>query len=437
MNYLNSYLIFENVQQFDKLLNSYMNTNTNYDNYGLYKLKDKLQSEGLIAYLGPITKIILSGDDTDFFVEDVDDIVDGIKFLKKNNIDIAKLDVFNISDFNDKIYDLGQQISIKQYINRWAPASIRKDAVKKWEKLFDYREEIENDTISDDLLKKGSRFNNANEWINYIINLFNGDGYDLEELKKSNIEIFYENDEILIYKALDFKSYMIVGYKYWCTMREITFYHYLKNDLIICLNKKDITDSLVSYIDHKKRIDVFNYGNNYITNNIPDKYKFAVDKMKSYHKIEKGNDEKQGGFFMLPYNEGFFETKLKGNGGEKMSELVAKNKANFQNLIGFLMNNIFDVYDIYEKKDPPTYKTGSTYWYGPMYNLGNKISIKMYIEQIDKNNDNIIDDLYDVQSTLEEISGLKTYIHQESYVDYDREEKARIVIEINLLYKHK
>ena len=45
MIYLNNYLIFENVQQFEKILASYMKDNPDYDNYGLYKLKDKAKVE--------------------------------------------------------------------------------------------------------------------------------------------------------------------------------------------------------------------------------------------------------------------------------------------------------------------------------------------------------------------------------------------------------
>lgn len=383
MVYLDKYKIFENVQQFDKLLKSYMNINPNYDNSGLYKLKDELKSNGLISYLGPVTKIILSGSDTDFFEEDVDVIIDDIKFLKKNNIDITKLNISNLYDFRDKIYELEQEFLIKKYITRWEPASFRKDAVTMWKEFLKNLTEIENDTIPEDLLKKGSRFKTAKEWIDYITTLFNGDGYELERLKSSNIKIFYENNDILIYKPLDFKSYMLVRYKHWCTMQKDMFNRYLKQDLIICLNKIDITNSLISYVSGNK-IEIFNYGNYFINNKITDDIKDTVEKIKSFHKLDS-NDEKKGGFFTLPFNEGFFDTQFTGDSeSPKWVKMVKEYRPNFENFIGFLVSNLFDTYDVYEKKEAPLHKTGSPYWYGPQYSLdsGGISEICMYIEQI-------------------------------------------------------
>lgn len=438
MKYLNNYLIFESVQQFDKLMKNYMNNNPNYDNDGLYKLKDKLQSEGLIAYLGPLTKIILGGYDTDFFEEDVDDIIDGIKFLKKNNIDIAKLDIQDIYEFSDAIYELEQELLIKKYITRWAPASLRKEALSLWEKFRIYLTKIENDTIPEDLLKKGSRFKNGKEWIDYIITLFNGNGYELDRLKNSNIKIYFEDDTVLIYKPLDFKSYMLVNYQHWCTMQKVMFDNYLKQDMIICLNKKDITKSIISYVSGNK-IEIFNYGNYFINNKIPEESKEYIDIMKSNHKLKKDDAEmRTGGFFMFPADfvkEGFFDTKFTGSEDAiKWNKLVEKNKSNFENFIGFLVSNLFDVYDIYEKKTAPLIKTGSAYWYGPMYVSGhNGISrISMYIEQIDDESD-IFNALQDIKESLVEISGLDFKLEKFDYVDDENGlVKTKLVITFDL-----
>jgi len=274
MKFLLKYKLFENLQKSDKILKD---NNIQKDEF-IFKLEKTLINNGLSSYMGYIVEIILddyidykSNHTGDFLSYGaLDKIIDGLKFIKSEGIDISKLNCFDISTFLLKVSDLKDDSIRNKFINSYAPSSLRSDVksiIKSREGfLFSdrYLTRIGNLTNQNiDLLKKGSRFKTGKEWLNYVEKIFDDDKFSIDELKNSNITIFLEDDEWLIYKPLDFKSYLIPNYKYWCTMQISMFKSYSRLDLIIILNKIDKEKSYVSYVSKKadKEIEVFDYKN--------------------------------------------------------------------------------------------------------------------------------------------------------------------------------
>lgn len=81
-----------------------------------------------------------------------------------------------------------------------------------------------------------------------------------------------------IYQPLDFKSYLIPGFQFWCTMQESMFERYLKLNMLILFNKIDKSKSYITYWSDNK-IKIFNYKNNSdVIENIPEELRSIIEK---------------------------------------------------------------------------------------------------------------------------------------------------------------
>jgi hypothetical protein len=269
MRYLYNFLILENIQQVDKLLRS----------NGLQRTKviddfiNFLTKSGYGNYIFFIFSILItylenSGfdeGDLDATIREVkiERLIDCLEKCKKLKIDVSKLHPpSNIYLFFAYVSSIADKHEIKKFIRNWIPSSLRNQ--------FDYENidtsifnvsRIQNLTNSDkELIKKGSRYKSIKEWLDYIILVLNSDEYSLEELLNSNVKVFYQDDEWLLYTPLDFQSYLIPRFKYWCTAQEVQFREYLALEFKILLNKKTKEKSLFIY----KKIDniyCFDYEN--------------------------------------------------------------------------------------------------------------------------------------------------------------------------------
>lgn len=277
MKYLKEYKIFENIQRGEKLLKDKNITNVSVYNI----LVDKMKEEGLSNYVGFVTEIILnefsSNDLMKYFSKShIPEIITNIKKIKDYKINVDNINLKYLSGLNAYLYDYKMDNDISKFITKYLPANLRKDISKENKsKLRDLITNINGLSDTDiELLKKGSRFKTVDEWVDYCKNVvFDPSRIDIDELLNSNIKIHEQDNEWLFYTPLDYKSYMIIKYKHWCTMKETFFNHYTKNGFVIALNKNDINKSLFAYKNGDK-FDIFTYKNSiyYLStyNNVPE-----------------------------------------------------------------------------------------------------------------------------------------------------------------------
>ena len=267
MRFILNHRVFENIQQSDKILKD---RGIQKDEH-IIKLENSLKINGLSSYMSYIIDLFFKLYQWDRLIDDdnIDKIVDGLKFIKSDHIDVSKLNCEDIYDFFTKVCELKEDGVRNRFISKYAPASLRSDVKRLVDNrsygsfLFSdrYLTQIKNLTKQNmELLKNGSRFKTSREWLMYVEKILQDDKFSIEELKGSNITILFENNEWLIYKPLDFKSYLIPNYKYWCTMVEVMFKAYSRWDLIIYLNKSNKENSYVSY-NNAGGVQVYNYKN--------------------------------------------------------------------------------------------------------------------------------------------------------------------------------
>lgn len=118
-------------------------------------------------------------------------------------------------------------------------------------------------------------------------------------------------------------------------------------------------------------------------------------------------------------------------------KLANQYKDKLDTFIGFLISNIFDKYDIDEltKSNSGSLERGPAYWYGPHFTLGDgKVDgIIINIEQLYTEEClNIKDEIVDLSSDLQRISGLKVRLTHERYNDRDGNNKNRIRLSFGL-----
>ena len=260
-----TFKLFENVQLADKILKS---KNIPKDEF-ILKLENELKKNGLSAYEGYIIKYVLKSrrnfkSEEVFTDMEIEKYINLFKTIKTEKIDIDELgDIKNIYDLFDKVKMCQEDRIITKFINTYAPASLRNNVKKMltgFGNIFSNKDIIKLKNLSHtdiELLKKGSRYKSPYDWVNYVIEIFKGDEYSLDELKNSNIKIFYEDEDLLIYKPLDHKSYLIVNFPHWCTIYEYQFNIYKDFDMNICLNKKDIKKSYIGYRRFDEWEDIF------------------------------------------------------------------------------------------------------------------------------------------------------------------------------------
>lgn len=301
MNYLNSYVIFENIKRAEKLID------INGLDINLFSsLFDSFEENGLKNYLGDLVNFIINdiedsnkydtsniGDNRTDIIKSITGspdyikfILDSFKFIKSNGIDVSKYKYLKLDHFLNEIRTLKTKSKLVKFVNNWCPATLRKDArdiigEKGYDVLdkFSYLGRLDNLSDYDkELLKKGSRFKNAVEWFKYLNNVLNTEDFNLNELKSSNIKVIFEDNKYFIYKPLDYKSYLIPNFKHWCTMLESEFIRYSKQDLLILLDKEDKKKSYITYLSSGGPT-LFNYYNR-LVNDRNEMIEIAMDYYK-------------------------------------------------------------------------------------------------------------------------------------------------------------
>ena len=279
MNLL-KYKSFESLQQAEKII-----IDNNIDRKSSNSLIKEFQKLGLANYLGYCFQII--SNDRIIGPDDIETAIETFIKIKQNKINLNDISLSK----EDSIYDLKYIVDEKiverilyAFINKWCPSSIRKEVKLKLKehKYFynnSYLTKIKH--LSEDreeMLKKGSRYKSADEWIKYLKMTLDDQNLSIKELKSSNITTIYENDDYLIYQPLDFKSYLIPGFQFWCTMQENMFERYLKLNMLILFNKIEKSKSYITYWSDNK-IKIFNYKNNSdVIENIPEELRSIIEK---------------------------------------------------------------------------------------------------------------------------------------------------------------
>lgn len=288
MLYIYNYSIFENIQQAEKILKD-----NNINRLDFKILFDEFKKNGLSAYLGYCMAIIKNSyffydRGEGFFQADLNQLIEIFKKIRDNKINTETLkDDMNIEDLKVFVDDSIRRKLLISFINKWCPSKIRNEVKEKINnyKFFYYDRYFYNiKNLSDikiKMLKNGSRYKTGEEWIKFLQIVLEDGNYSLEDLKNSNIDIKYEDDEYLIYKPLDYESYMIPRFEFWCTIHSTMYDRYSKLNLLVVLNKKDKKDSYLVYSSYKGTM-VFGYKNDEINlNMLEDKIKNFLEKYYS------------------------------------------------------------------------------------------------------------------------------------------------------------
>lgn len=269
---ITNFKIFENLDKANKLIKD---LDSNLQGQFSY-FYDFLRSKGLQNYAGFITNSLLKDDYPATYIlpeygesyENIQryDIYLVLDYIKRHKINTEKLNDKNYEELLNWWLETSELNKIKKELIDICPSNLReelrsilnddeyKNNIEKLKKYYPIKDK------KLDLIKKGSRYKNAKDWINYIVYIFTDKTYQLEGLKKSNIEIIYEDDLYLIYRPLDYKSYMIVDYPHWCTIEEKSFNNYFNFYFLVYLNKKDIKGSYCSYLSKlKNEVEFFDY----------------------------------------------------------------------------------------------------------------------------------------------------------------------------------
>lgn len=281
MKYILNHKHFESLQQAEKIIKD-----NNIDKQSAESLIEEFQKLGLSNYLGYCFQLIKNDDNQ---IKDIKKFTDTFTKIKQHKINVNDITI-GMSGADD-IYDLENIISNKikektlhSFINKWCPANLR-DEVKsnlKDYKFFYYDRYFYNfNHLSKDkqeMLKKGSRYKTATQWLQYLKITLESHKFTIQELKDANIKSIHEDDKYLIYQPLDYQTYMIPRFQFWCTMQEIMFQQYLRLNMLIILDKNDKSESYFTYWANDK-INVSDYKNNNIgIKNIPQELKPIIEK---------------------------------------------------------------------------------------------------------------------------------------------------------------
>ena len=309
MKYLKYYLIFENLEQAISLLKkNSLQTNKVYD-----KIMDRLKYEGLVNYCGFVTKVLVDQvmnqnnyDDKqvcfDSFSKHIDlpELIISLKKLKNINYDIFSKDFPSVNNMVIQINSIERELIIKKFIKNWAPASLRKQFTydsQEIKELYKYaypnvfdeddigygHGKCKLETLTDfekKLIKRLGLCKDVSDWISNVVDILKNASYELSTLLDSNIKLYYQNEDYVIYKPIDYKSYSIPQFEYWCTRSTIQFENYTKFNIIIYLNLKNKSLSYFTYVDNNtKQRCIFNYTNIHVDEKeckfigiIPEKY---------------------------------------------------------------------------------------------------------------------------------------------------------------------
>jgi len=326
---IKDYKIFENLQQAEKFIEDNYNRASNNGKKKLpkyidikfktyNKLKEYLKSKGNLGYLYFFVRklfgyIYLDDKDLqrtyDLFIEYLNKISD-----YNLKIDIKEFENKDFEIFKKYIDEKIDEIETNKFIDKWAPGFLKKELKNKENGLFNKlknilyhrRDSFSNmndndinfaDEIDKTLLRgKISLFKEPIEWIEYVNSLKKETSESsIQKLKDSNdVDIYYDDDNWIIYSPLTYESINIIKFQFWCTIRKKMFDYYLsKNYKFIILFNKIIKEK--SYIvefpgknSWKSRNDFSIYDYNHIQHNFYFyKKPYKIDDIK-YFKI---NDE--------------------------------------------------------------------------------------------------------------------------------------------------
>ena len=290
IKFIKNHHINESIQQSEKLLKD-----NSIESKDFNKLNQKLIENGLQSYAGYITKLIINSNITgryDFDDAHINLIIRIFKDIKLYNINIEK--EFPIKEISKQILYTTVTISsikhfideykdytlVKKFILRYIPSQLRSEINslprKKISDFYIYKDKITNldiDCINN--IKQLSYIKNLEEWLDFVYDMLSETSkYSLNELKEHNIVIYYEDNEYLIYKPIDFKAYKVINYNFWCTKIQNLFNDYSKKNMVIYLNKKNIKESYMSYNDTVTKKTTF-----YDFRNIKSSYNEVINKV--------------------------------------------------------------------------------------------------------------------------------------------------------------
>jgi hypothetical protein len=238
MKFIESYYLFENLQQADNFI-----AKNNLDPSYYEKLKEIVKAKGKMGLMYILTLILYNSSDKEFEFQKITEYLD--KIVKYNvKIDTNVL-VKNPQQF---YYLIDRQIygaEVNKFVDEYAPGFLKKEIKKNY---LEQISKLNFQSIDKDALRgKMSIFDSAEDWINYITRLSKGKD-NLAKLKSANdVEILYENNDWLIYIPKSYEAINYINYSQWCTIHKPKYEDYIeKGYYFIVLHNK--IDKKLSYI---------------------------------------------------------------------------------------------------------------------------------------------------------------------------------------------
>lgn len=246
MKFLQTYKLFENLQQADKYVSNLKLSNEQY----YLELKEYTKEKGKLGLLYLLTLILYSSDNQKEELEKLKTYLDKIT---QSNIKI-EADKFtqsevHISAIPDLFYQyVDNQIKtteVNKFIDEYAPGKLKKEIKRNF---FDQISSVDFQNISKDALRgKMSIFEKPEDWVKYVVRLTQGED-NLDKLREADdVEILYEDKEWLIYYPKTYEAINYINYPEWCTIYEEKYYDYIdKGYYFIIIHNKE--DKKLSYI---------------------------------------------------------------------------------------------------------------------------------------------------------------------------------------------
>lgn len=300
-----SFKIFENVQQSEKILRDWNDSDLDnfYDNLlSTVESYDKKYKSFLSIFL------------TFYLFLRSEEVLDILKYIMEQRIDInindkkinptEVLKWRRLSDYEKKMEVEKRFENLKVEVDRLKLKRLTKNFIEQNVPGFLKREIKEKDNFNmlanlkpwelDQEKLKGSvsLFNNASEYIEYVKKLRE------EGLDHENIKIIKEDENIIIYKPNSFEAMNSVIFSNWCTISKEQWdkYKRLNYKTYVLYDKKDIKDSYILMVNPDD-FNISDYYNNIVIEdenweeevfNINKSISIFIEKVKKYDKdLEK------------------------------------------------------------------------------------------------------------------------------------------------------
>lgn len=259
MKYLNYFIIYENLQQANSLVEKGL-----VDEKIVEFLKDKFTNDiSRPNYIGIFSKKISRINDFDFDFEKFKKYINKfIELINKNfKFDVSNLDLWG---FYKKVDDSFIELKINKILKNYVPSgNIRreiKNNVEIYNKLYDL---VRNDRVNvDHIGNKAISIRSADELLHFIE--YEGAETIVKSIKndKQNYNIIKETENYLFYHQKNYDPDHKFKNTNWCTFIEDQWDNYTRggNDFYFLFDKNDAKNSIVALHNKKQnKVQYFDY----------------------------------------------------------------------------------------------------------------------------------------------------------------------------------